>query len=308
MKYLCISIAAVFFIFVLAPFLCHAAVFSEDNRELWRGAKEDLEQLVPVKAYPYQEIFKEASRIHNVPLPLLLAVARGESFFDPKAKNSVPCVGIMQIRWPITAKHLGIYRKEDLYDPETNIMAGARYLREMLDLHDGDVYLALAAYHHGPRNIYQNISRNRIPPKANWYTGYIYHHLTQLDLRKGDETLPADQLPSKEVVDMDKGGHVTLIAFEMAFRVKGYMRTIEQQVPGLELEYFKQHRAGNWKYDIVIIYDNARDLKNMVEKYIQAYRSTPIHAVKRLFEFGFRPEEIHGLNKSTAKNILQKYF
>ncbi len=285
----------------------HANI-SPANRSLWQGVLEKGNRLVPAREYPFQEIFQRASIKYNIPVAVLLAVARGESFFNPRAENSVPCIGIMQIRWPITANHLGIHRKEDLYDPEINIMAGARYLREMLDFHNNDLHLALAAYHHGPGNIYREIAWNRIPPKADWYTGYIHHHFSKLQLMDGDgEILTAGTSPAR-IINPDRDGHVTLIEFNMKFRVDPYIKTIENRIGDIRLEYFKQYRRGSWRYDIVIIYDSLQELKDVVERYIHAYHSTPIEPVKLLLSQGCRAEDIKGLNPKTAREIERGYF
>ena len=51
---------------------------------------------------------------------------------------------------PATAKYLGV---EDRFDPEQNIMGGAKYLRQMLDQFDNNIETALAAYNAGPGNV-----------------------------------------------------------------------------------------------------------------------------------------------------------
>ena len=81
----------------------------------------------------------------------------------------------MQILWPDTARHLGIYRLSQLYDPCTNIDAGARYLKELLGNYDDNLHLALAAYNYGPSRIAKD--GFNIPSGAEWYSGYIYRHL-----------------------------------------------------------------------------------------------------------------------------------
>ena len=53
---------------------------------------------------------------------------------------------------PELAAELGV---EDPLDPRQNIMGGVKYLRRLLDLHRGNVRLALASYNAGPTNVSQ---------------------------------------------------------------------------------------------------------------------------------------------------------
>ncbi len=88
--------------------------------------------------------FLEASRETGVQLGLLTAVAHVESRFDPNARSGAGAVGLLQLM-PTTAAALH-------YDPEetsANVMAGALYLRQLLDRF-GSAPLALAAYNAGP--------------------------------------------------------------------------------------------------------------------------------------------------------------
>lgn len=93
--------------------------------------------------------FEEASRKYQVPAPLLKAVAKAESDFNPKAVSRSGAQGVMQLM-PGTARYLGV---KDSFDPRENIMGGAKYLREMLDKYDGNTKLALAAYNAGSNNV-----------------------------------------------------------------------------------------------------------------------------------------------------------
>lgn len=92
-----------------------------------------------------EDIFETASSTYNIPLNLLLAVAKAESDFDPNCTSSSGAMGIMQLM-PATAKELGV---TNAYDPEQNIMGGAKYLAENLQIFDGDTELAVAAYNAG---------------------------------------------------------------------------------------------------------------------------------------------------------------
>lgn len=101
------------------------------------------------KTVNLDEIFQKASDIYHVPVPLLKAVAKAESNFDPGAQSHAGAQGIMQLM-PGTAKSLGV---TDSFDPEQNIMGGAKYLSQQLERYEGNTTLALAAYNAGPGNV-----------------------------------------------------------------------------------------------------------------------------------------------------------
>lgn len=89
--------------------------------------------------------------------PLLLeAVAWAESRFNAAAVSPKGAVGVMQLM-PGTAAELGV----DPHDPEANVHGGARYLRRMLQMFDGDIEKALAAYNAGPGAVRRY---NGVPP------------------------------------------------------------------------------------------------------------------------------------------------
>lgn len=122
---------------------------------------------------PYRGCFEVASRMHQVPLDLLLAVAATESNWNPDARSTADAHGIMQIQWPGTAKHLGVTRVSELYNPCLNIELGARYLNELIERNAGDVERALAAYNYGPTRI---AAESTLPPGAARYVATVSRH------------------------------------------------------------------------------------------------------------------------------------
>jgi len=97
----------------------------------------------------YDKHIKEASRMHGVSFPLLKAIMKVESDFNPKAISKRGAKGLMQIM-PSNFKTLGI---SDPFNPRENIMGGALYFRQMLNRFNGKVHLALAAYNAGPDSV-----------------------------------------------------------------------------------------------------------------------------------------------------------
>lgn len=103
-------------------------------------------------------IFSQASEKYNVPEKLLKAVARAESGFQADAVSSCGAQGLMQLM-PSTASALGV---KNAFDPEQNVMGGAKYLSGLLNKY-GDAKLALAAYNAGSGNV---AKYGGIPPFA----------------------------------------------------------------------------------------------------------------------------------------------
>jgi soluble lytic murein transglycosylase-like protein len=92
----------------------------------------------------FRGAFTRAAADTGLPLAMLVAVAEVESNFRPGARSTADARGLLQVL-PTTAASLGL----DADLPETNVLAGARYLKLMLDrFHSTD--LALAAYNAGP--------------------------------------------------------------------------------------------------------------------------------------------------------------
>jgi len=101
-------------------------------------------------------IFNEAKK-NNLPPELVAAVVHTESKFVPTARSGAGAIGLMQLV-PRTGRWLGA---QNLTDPSQNIMAGAKYLRYLVDRFNGNTQKAIAAYNAGEGNVRRF---NGVPP------------------------------------------------------------------------------------------------------------------------------------------------
>lgn len=98
---------------------------------------------------PIAALVNSASNRHLVDADLIASVIHAESNFNPHALSPKGAQGLMQLT-PKTAARFGV---NNPFQPEANIDAGSRYLRELLLRYDGDVIKALAAYNAGPARV-----------------------------------------------------------------------------------------------------------------------------------------------------------
>lgn len=212
--------------------------------------------------FPHGYCFKRAANRHGVAEALLLAVARGESDFEATAKSRANAIGVMQIRWPQTAKHLGIYRLSALYDPCSNIDAGARYLKELLQRYRRRTHLALAAYNYGPGRI--PVDARRIPDGALWYSRYILRHYAYVTgtalTGSAAKGTPAINTPSTAPIHYREERKLELIRFDRPYRAEAFVKQLRRQLPELQLDWF---RLPDYQYKVVARYQSNTQLQQI---------------------------------------------
>lgn len=97
----------------------------------------------------YDAIIAKHAASHGVPLALAHAVVQIESNYRANARGSAGEVGLMQIK-PATARMMGYTGStKGLYDPETNIRWGMKYLAKAHKLGGGDTCSTILRYNAG---------------------------------------------------------------------------------------------------------------------------------------------------------------
>jgi soluble lytic murein transglycosylase-like protein len=102
--------------------------------------------LSPERYRRYDAFIAEAAALYRIPVPLIRAVIKQESDYDPRVISSADAKGLMQIM-PSVELHMGM--TGDVFDPRTNILTGTRLLRWLANQLDGDLVLTIAGYHAG---------------------------------------------------------------------------------------------------------------------------------------------------------------
>jgi hypothetical protein len=90
-------------------------------------------------------LIKKYSNKNGLDESFVTGIVNAESAFDPNAVSHAGAMGLMQLM-PSTAVWLGL---SDPFNPEENIRAGTRYIKELMQKYSGDKVLALAAYNAG---------------------------------------------------------------------------------------------------------------------------------------------------------------
>jgi soluble lytic murein transglycosylase-like protein len=114
------------------------------------------------RAASLQPLIDNVARLYAHEPQLLNALIHVESRFNPDAVSPKGAIGLMQVM-PATAERMGLRDPtRALFDPASNLHAGARYLRLLLDMFAGQIELAIAAYNAGEGAVIKY--GRRIPP------------------------------------------------------------------------------------------------------------------------------------------------
>ena len=122
--------------------------------------------LPPALAH-FEPLINQYASMHNVDPALVKAVIAVESAFQPGVVSAKGALGLMQII-PGTGQRYGVTAdrkksvQQKLFDPETNLKVGTRYLRDLLSMFAQNVELALAAYNAGEGAVQRH--NNKVPP------------------------------------------------------------------------------------------------------------------------------------------------
>jgi soluble lytic murein transglycosylase-like protein len=144
----------------------------QPSPKAWAKYNENVERFTPM--------IEAVARLNQLQPELLHAVIRAESSYNPNAVSRAGAVGLMQLM-PATAQRFGVL---DRTDPAANLRGGAQYLRELLELFDYDLHLALAGYNAGENAVIR--AGRRIPnyPETQQYVAKVLAYYGENRLQK----------------------------------------------------------------------------------------------------------------------------
>jgi len=143
---------------------------------------------------PYGNFIMQASIHYDVDPHLIRAVMLAESNERPGAVSHANARGLMQVM-PATAADLGVKRIHALFDPQTNISLGSKYLSMQLERFDGDVRKALIAYNAGPGTV---IRDQRLPAETRAYVPKVLRLWDRLQSRAKAEGRQSNVLAERD--------------------------------------------------------------------------------------------------------------
>jgi soluble lytic murein transglycosylase-like protein len=137
-------------------------VRKEDGSPILPASSATMRVFMPSQADidRYSHIIKTAAKAYGVDESLVHAVISAESAYDRYAVSRTGAMGLMQLM-PDTARRYGV---QNSCDPADNINGGVKYLKDLLEMFEGNLELAVAAYNAGENAVIRH--GRKIPPYA----------------------------------------------------------------------------------------------------------------------------------------------
>lgn len=133
----------------------------------------------------FDDLIHRVSNAVTLDPALIKSVMQVESAFNPKALSRKGAQGLMQLM-PGTARRYGVTQ---ILDPKQNVLAGSRYLRDLMHQFNGDMRLALAGYNAGENAV---LKYGGVPP----FTETQHYVRKVLELYKAYRNLECENAPS----------------------------------------------------------------------------------------------------------------
>src|SRR5574343_1601256 len=141
-----------------------------------------------IKEKKYLPMFQRVSDSTGVPVSLLLAHAKQESSFDPKAYRAEPAIndasyGLVQVLLKTAQGIDKTATVQKLYDPEYNLLIGAKYIAQNMARYPGDIKSAIASYNAGVarKNEQGQYVNSRGVPNVQTYVDKVYGYYVDYD-------------------------------------------------------------------------------------------------------------------------------
>jgi soluble lytic murein transglycosylase len=138
------------------------AIFTLAKTGYW----DDLELRFPME---YADLVEANAKLHGIDIAWVFAVMRQESAFMDDARSHAGAMGLMQLM-PATARSVARKmlkrkppRRQELFEPDTNIALGSAYLKQMKGELGNSAVLATAAYNAGPHRVTRWLPERTLP-------------------------------------------------------------------------------------------------------------------------------------------------
>ena len=192
-----------------------------DRAILTLGMIEIYDDLITRFPLPFNATMKQFSKMRNLDIAWLYALARAESAFIVDVRSPAGALGLMQVMpatGRITAKRIGLrnYNTKQLLQSNKNVRLGSAYLKQMYGAFNNNMVLATAAYNAGPANVKRWLPKKHCEQADIWiekipftetrkYVRRILYFASVYDWRLKREIIPIEQRttliqPNKQIV------------------------------------------------------------------------------------------------------------
>jgi peptidoglycan lytic transglycosylase len=147
-----------------------AGIVDSDRRSLLNERLERNRSQAGVAAdrypAPYRQALVSAAKTRKIDPRFLLAIIRQESVFRPLAKSPAGARGLLQLTIDAAQKYatnagINSLRENQLYQPETSILIGSEYVKELSDMFPDMLEAVAASYNGGEDNVARWVKRAR---------------------------------------------------------------------------------------------------------------------------------------------------